>query len=146
MDIEKPQLIEQLNNHNLRPTEARRLVLALLMENNDHPNTDQIIRSLYDKGFKVSIATLYQNLEKLVEVGLLIRIKGPDGVMRFDANIQPHHHLICDICGKMTDIKINGDTLPTHHPIDFQTGLPVEGWDIDHIKIEYKGTCSNCKK
>ena len=146
MDIDNPELFKRLQEHGLRPTEARRLVLSLLSANNDHPNTDGIIRSLQDKGFPVSIATLYQNLDKLVEAGLLIRIKGPDGLMRFDANLAPHHHLVCDYCGKMVDVKMKRVSQLKGNPVAFQPGISLEGWTIDNLKIEYQGTCPNCHK
>ena len=100
MNPDNPQLFKRLREHGVRPTEARRLVLALLDEKNYHPSTEGIIKALRDKGFNVGVATLYQNLNKLVEEGLLVRIKGPDDLMRFDANLDPHHHLVCIKCGK----------------------------------------------
>jgi Fe2+ or Zn2+ uptake regulation protein len=89
MNPDNPELFKRLHEHGLRPTEARRLVLALLDEKNNHPSSEGIISALRNKGYPISIATLYQNLNNLVEAGLLIRIKGPDGLMRFDANLTP---------------------------------------------------------
>jgi Fe2+ or Zn2+ uptake regulation protein len=146
MDIDNPELFRRLREHGLRSTEARRLVLALLSEENGHPSTDGIIKALRERGFPVSIATLYQNLDKLVEAALLIRIKGPDGLMRFDANLAPHHHLVCDSCGKMVDAKMNREALLQESPVVFQSGISLTGWHIDNLKIEYHGICPNCRK
>ena len=94
----------------------------------------------------MSVATLYQNLNNLVEAGLLIRIKGPDGLMRFDANLDPHHHLVCDTCGKMIDVRINRETQLQQSPIEYQTGNSLSDWHINYINIEFKGTCPDCQK
>lgn len=145
MDIDNPELFSRLQEHGLRPTEARRLVLALLAEKNGHPSTDGIIKTLQERGFPVSIATLYQNLDKLVEAGLLIRIKGTDGLMRFDANLAPHRHLVCDSCGKMVDVRMNRESRLQESPVGFQSDISLTGWHIDNLKIEYHGICPNCR-
>jgi len=146
MNIDTPELSKRMLDHDLRPTEARRVILALLSEKNDHLSTEGIIKALQAKGYPLSIATLYQNLEKLVEAGLLVRIKGVDGIMRFDANLSPHHHLICHSCGKMTDVRIDGEIDEFRFPLDYHSGQKVSDWHVDDIKIEYRGTCPKCQK
>ena len=145
MNPDNPELVKRLREHGLRPTEARRLVLALLDEKNNHPSSEGIINALRDKGYPISVATLYQNLNNLVEAGLLIRIKGPDGLMRFDANLTHHHHLICEKCRKMVDVTIHREKLLSEYPLDFQTNNPLSNWRINHIKIEFNGICPDCQ-
>ena len=94
----------------------------------------------------MSIATLYKNLDKMVEAGLLIRIKGPDGLMRFDANLVPHHHLVCDVCGRMADVKMNREFQSQESPVGFRSGLSLTDWHIENLQIEYHGFCPNCRK
>jgi Fur family peroxide stress response transcriptional regulator len=146
MNPDNPQLFKRLRDHGVRPTEARRLVLALLDEKNNHPSTEGIIKALRDKGFDVSVATLYQNLNKLVESGLLVRIKGPDDLMRFDANLAPHHHLVCLKCAKIVDVRNNEGPLLQKSPLDYQTGASLSDWQVDTIKIEFNGVCPNCRE
>lgn len=145
MNPDDPQLFKRLREHGVRPTEARRLVMALLIEKNEHLSTDGIINTLRNKGFTVSVATLYQNLNKLVEAGLLVRIKGPDDLMRFDANLAPHHHLVCIKCGKIVDVRNNEGPLLKKAPLDYQTGAALSDWHIDFVKIEFNGTCPDCQ-
>ena len=146
MNPDNPQLFKRLREHGVRPTAARRLVLALLNDKNDHLNTEGIIKALRNKGFAVSVATLYQNLNKLVEAGLLVRIKGPDDLMRFDANLAPHHHLVCTKCGKIVDVRNNEKQLLQKSPVDYQTGASLSDWHVDYIKIELNGTCPGCRE
>ena len=146
MNPDNPEVSNRLREHGLRPTEARRLVLALLGDKNDHLNPEGIMKALRNKGHPMSVATLYQNLNNLVEAGLLIRIKGPDGLMRFDANLDPHHHLVCDTCGKMIDVRINRETQLQQSPIEYQTGNSLSDWHINYINIEFKGICPDCQK
>ncbi len=146
MNPDDPDLSRSLTEHGLRPTYARRLVLALLGEKNDHPTTDGIIQALRDRGCPVSPATLYQNLNKLVEVGLLTRLMDTNGLMRFDANLAPHHHLICNQCANMVDVKINDKLLLQQCPVNFQSGDPLSDWDIHFTHAELKGICPDCRE
>lgn len=120
-------------------------MLALLTEENDHPSTDGIIKALRERGFPVSLATLYQNLDKLAEAGLLIRIKDHDGLMRFDANLASHYHLACDSCGRIVDVKMNRESLLQEIPVAFQSGQSLTGWHIETLKLEYHGICPSCR-
>lgn len=139
-------LTQRLVEHGLRPTYARRLVLSLLDEKNEHPSTDGILKSLRKRGYRMSPATLYQNLNKLVEAGLLHRLIDIDGLMRFDANLTPHHHLTCNSCGKMADISLDDTKLMQHKPVDFRSGSTMDDWHIAFAKIELNGTCPACRK
>lgn len=146
LNPDDPDLTQRLLEHGLRPTYARRLVLSLLEEKNEHPSTEGILKNLRDRGYRMSTATLYQNLNKLVEVGLLIRLSDNDGLMRFDANLTPHHHLNCTSCSQMVDISLNDSQLLQKKPVDFVSGNTMKNWHIDFAKIELNGTCPNCRK
>jgi Fur family peroxide stress response transcriptional regulator len=145
MNPDNPELLKRLREHEMRPTEARRLILALLGEKNDHLTPEGILKALQNHGYPMSIATLYQNLNKLVEAGLLISIKDPNGLTRLDANLAPHHHLVCKTCGRMVDVKINQENHLQKYPVDFQTGISLSEWHINHVNIEFQGTCPDCK-
>jgi len=145
MNSNHPELLKNLEKHGLRATRARRLILALLNEDNGHLSVEDIIQALRAKGTPVSIATLYQNLNALVDAELLKRIKGPDNLVRYDANLAPHFHIICKKCGRMQDVKIGRNNVLADRPVDYQTGNKLLDWDIHDIKIEYKGTCPYCK-
>jgi Fe2+ or Zn2+ uptake regulation protein len=146
MNPDNPEINRSLTEHGLRPTYSRRLILSLLAEKNDHPTTDGIIHALRDRGYPMSAATLYQNLNKLVEAGLLIRMMDANGLMRFDANLSPHHHLVCSQCANTIDVKINDNLLLQNSPMDFQSGAPLSDWDIHFTQIELKGICPDCNK
>jgi Fe2+ or Zn2+ uptake regulation protein len=146
MNPDNLEIKKKLIEHGMRPTRARCLVMTLLKNNNGHLSTEGIIRTLRKKGYPVSVATLYQNLNKLVESGLLTRIKGTDGLMRFDANLAHHHHLTCENCGRMVDVKIGQETLLAKPPFAYHTGNSLPDWQIDHIKIEFKGICPVCRE
>ncbi len=144
MNLKDSRWAETLKNHGLRPTHSRRLILALLSVQNDHPTTDGIIQALRKKGYPISPATLYQNLNKLVETGLLHRLTDAEGLNRFDANLKPHHHLICTACNRMIDVSLNEDPLLKQKPTGYESGEMLSGWNIRSVNVELTGTCPSC--
>ena len=128
----------------LRPTRARRLILARLWHSNDHLSTDEVQRALRRQGHQVSIATLYQNLKQLAEAGLLVSFADADGLVRFDANTQPHAHIVCTRCGRIADIAATAG--PARR---FRWALPRparhRGWEIQTARLELTGICPRCR-
>jgi Fur family peroxide stress response transcriptional regulator len=66
--------------------------------------------------------------------------------MRYDANLAPHHHLVCVKCNRIVDVRNNEEPLLQKSPVDYQTGVSLSDWHIDYIKIEFNGTCPDCRK
>ncbi len=133
----------------LRPTLARRLVLELLYETNCHYTAEEMLEALRARGTPLSVATLYQNLRQLVERGLLRKVTGPDGVVRYDANLEPHHHLICRRCGRMVDVAVEG--LPaTLRPVPLPTTPSAERelarWRVLAPHVELEAICPSCQE
>jgi Fe2+ or Zn2+ uptake regulation protein len=125
---------------------ARRQILTLLIEYQNHASADELLTALRRKGHKASPATLYQNLANLVEAGLLKRFTGADGLVRYDSNLMPHHHLICIRCGKVEDALIGRTGKDAVRPLVLETGKPPAGWKLDGLMLEFKGVCPDCLK
>jgi len=90
--------------HGVRVTAQRLAVYRALAEDPSHPTADVIYRRLRGAMPSLSPATVYRVLESLVQDGLLRRVSTTGGAGRFDANLAPHQHLICRVCGRMTDV------------------------------------------
>lgn len=125
---------------------ARRQIMSLLMGHHSHPSTEEIIAALRKKGRKASAATVYQNLARLVEASLLMRFTGADGVLRYDADLTPHHHLICTRCGRVVDLDLDARRAPDLRAVKLPAGTYPEGWKIEGLQLEFKGFCPECLK
>ncbi len=137
------QLIEQKH---LRATEARCRILELLHETHAHYTPEEVLEALRERGEPLSIATLYQNLAKLAEAGLIARFVGPDGHTRYDVNTEPHHHLVCKVCGRMVDVGVKGP-LERIRPVALfeEEKGEVEAWKIGQVHLEFHGVCPACQ-
>jgi Fe2+ or Zn2+ uptake regulation protein len=91
--------------HGVRVTAQRLAVYRALAGDPSHPTADAIYRRLRSRLPSLSPATVYRVLESLEGNGLLRRVSTTGGAARFDANLAPHQHLICRVCGRMTDVR-----------------------------------------
>jgi len=93
-----------MENAKIKYTNQRVEILNFLKDNTTHPTVDEVYEGVRKKLTRISKATVYQNLKFLSEKGLIqeVNIKG---VSRFEPNLDPHHHMICKICGKIIDFK-----------------------------------------
>lgn len=144
MRAEEDDLAQALREAGLRRTRARMQVLALLSGRHDHPTADQLAETLRERGERVGVATLYQNLSRLNESGVIGCIKGADGLMHFDANAAVHHHLVCTRCGRIADAEIGPLPAAMSRPSCPHTGEQVRDWGLEGMQVELKGVCPSC--
>lgn len=135
-----------LIEHRLRPTKARIQILLVLGGKSNHLSTENIINKLKERGLKIGAATVYQNLVRLVEARLLDRFLDSDGLLRYDENLTPHHHMICMKCGKVVDLGIDEHTKKGFPSDLLEIKSPIEDWDVENIQVEFKGVCPDCRE
>src|SRR5690606_30772012 len=75
--------LNRLKQAALRPTAVRIAILQAL-EKHGHPTTEELIQRLNHGGGAFGRATIYQNLQKLVDAALVRELMGDDGVQRYD--------------------------------------------------------------
>lgn len=134
---QQEKIIYALKEKGLRVTPQRFAVYANLMERFDHPTAEQILQDLNQQAPTSSQATVYASLQALCEVGLVREVLLEQGVCRYDANVEPHHHFCCRHCGKIEDVAwddvqgISMERLSSH--------LQVESYELT-----LHGLCEGC--
>src|SRR5699024_11675440 len=68
-----------------------------------HPTADDIYKALKGKFPNMSVATVYNNLRILSEIGLVRELTYGDDSSRYDSNMDDHYHIVCEDCGKVVD-------------------------------------------
>lgn len=131
-------IVQTLRLKGLRVTPQRYAVYANLLNRCDHPTVEQLVVDL-NKDFPVSSqATVYSSLKALQEAGLIREVLLEEGISRYDANIEPHHHFRCQQCGYIEDIL--WDTFPPLTLDRVRSGLRVECYEIT-----VHGMCESCQ-
>lgn len=131
---------EACHRSGLRVTPQRLAMYRVLAADASHPTAESVYARLRPGMRSLSRATVYRILESLQSEGFIRRVSTTDGVGRFEANLAPHVHLVCRVCGMMTDV---GETPPPTfllHP-----ELP-DGFAVDELDIRIVGTCKGCKR
>ena len=99
-----------------------------------------IYETLRAKIPNLSLGTVYRNLNVLVELGLIRRLPFSDTFDRFDANLEMHHHLICEKCGRVEDI------MAPNIAVINRDAVKDEKFKILRHKIDFYGICEKCNK
>ncbi|GGP16997.1 peroxide-responsive transcriptional repressor PerR [Oceanobacillus neutriphilus] len=134
------QAIDTLKQSGVRITPQRHAVLEYLLNSMVHPTADDIYKALEGKFPNMSVATVYNNLRVLKDIGLVRELTYGDSSSRFDCNTSDHYHIICNQCGKIVDF---------HYPsLDEVESLAeqVTGFDVSHHRLEVYGICNACKE
>lgn len=89
-----------------RYTEQQRDMVRYIFSQHNHFDAEQLIDDMKNAGFRVSRATVYRTLTKLVDAGLLRRLEiGPRMCYEHDYGYPQHEHLQCEQCHKMIEFQ-----------------------------------------
>ena len=120
-------------------SKQRELILNEVMNSHLHPTADSIYTNLKKDNPGLSLGTVYRNLTQLTEHGFIAKLSIPNQSDRFDRNIKPHAHLICEKCNNIFDIESNSINKFVNSLSD------KEDIEILNYDIILKGTCTKCK-
>jgi len=123
-----------------RQSKQRNRILELLRSTASHPTADWLYEQLKKEFPRLSLGTVYRNLSTLTDQGLVKKIHFGSTFDRFEANIQPHYHLICESCGNILDFE-----MPIYDDLN-QQAKQLTNFDIRHHKLEFFGMCEDCNR
>ncbi len=112
------------------------IIEKVVTESKEHLTAEQVFLKAKRLTPKISMATVYNNLNNLIREKRIKKIATSDGADRFD-NLIPHAHLVCEKCGGITDVMLDDicDDLST------KLGIDVTSYDL---KINY--VCPKCSR
>ncbi len=123
-----------------RMTRQRRVVLETVHEIMNHPSVDAVYERVRRRLPRVSLATVYRNLEVLAGQGQLLKIESAGHRMRFDHNTHRHHHVVCVECGRVDDVH-DACVAVKESLVDEE----VSGFEILDWRVEFRGVCPACQ-
>jgi len=89
-----------------RMTRQKAAILAAVMSTRTHPTADEVYELVQRRLPRVSLATVYRNLEQMAEAGEIRRLGPVSSQRRFDGDTEPHYHVRCVHCGAAEDLVI----------------------------------------
>lgn len=127
-------------NQTLRMTHQREIILAELQRSKTHPTADELYERIKRKLPRISLATVYRNLEILSEAGLIRKLEISGRQKRFDWDPGEHDHVFCTQCQRVDNITAPGHVVPPLEPTQ------EKGYRITGCRIEFFGLCPKCQQ
>ena len=136
----RSEFLELFRAKGIRITPQRMAVYEVLARDGSHPTAESIHARLRSGMASLSLATVYRILEFLEREGLLRRVSTTDAAGRFDANLSQHHHLVCRVCGKMTDFEEQFPVRPA------MPRAVLGSFRAEQLEVRVLGTCHSCRR
>ena len=118
-------------------SEKRQAILDILRDTTEHPSAEQIFQSLKPRFPRLSLGTVYRNLQGFKREGSACSLAVVDGQERFDGNMLEHAHFICEKCGDIVDLNI-----PL--PDDIGSSARLSGFQVTVRQLFLRGRCPKC--
>ena len=118
-----------------RMSKQRQVILEELRKVDTHPTADEVYDMVRRRLPRISLGTVYRNLEFLSEKGLVLRLGGAGSQKRFDGTPEAHPHMRCRICSKVCDV---------HAQVPMPQLEDAEGWQLERCDVDFIGICPEC--
>ncbi|MFM9954434.1 MAG: Fur family transcriptional regulator [Opitutaceae bacterium] len=126
-------LAQKLADSGLRSTPQREVVYDVLLRKRDHPTADEVFARVKSGLPTISLATVYNCLETLVQCDLVRAVNFERSPTRYCPNLRPHAHFHDEQTGKTHDIDLPPELLEKVSAV-----LPV-GYDAKSVEIIFRG-------
>ena len=123
--------IDTLRECGIQPTPQRVAVAEFVLRTDTHPTADEVWATVRRRCPTLSRATVYNTLNLFAEKGLLKLQPLKDGVIVFDAHVEPHHHLIDDETGKVFDVPWSA--------VKIAGAATVDGFEVREYQVVMRG-------
>jgi Fur family ferric uptake transcriptional regulator len=134
------------SNQKFRMTHQRKMILEEVRSTCTHPTADEVYEIVRRRIPRISMGTVYRNLDVLAKNGLIQKIDPGQGhpQMRFDAKTEDHYHITCMGCGSIEDVPMNS-------PDDSLDGLTKKllkatEYRVAGHSLDFYGLCPLCAK
>jgi len=142
MDTEPPiKICQALRAAGLRATGKRALILEIIRKGQGHLDAREIHRRALTKTPSLNLSTVYRNLQKLTELGLIEEFHFDEDHHHYEAKpITEHHHLICLGCGRIVEFDYNLARYVTKNVTGAANFLVIKS------EVYMTGYCPDCRK
>ncbi len=120
-----------------RLTPQRQLLFSLMHNNASHPTAEGLHEVASKRMPGISLRTVYQTLDELSDMGEIQLMHGDGGALRFDSNVDEHHHAVCAETGELFDVYV--DNIES-----LRAQLPA-GFEVQNVSIVFHGRLAKKK-
>lgn len=139
MKLAVKTIIDRFRASGRKVTPQRVAVFEVLCERGGHPTVDQIYREVRKRFPMISLNTVYQIMEALVQMKIVSPLVHGLEAARYETDPSPHHHAICVACKRIIDI-FDPDLGRVRPPRVVKDRFQVLGH-----RVEFFGYCADCQ-
>ncbi|HET6785561.1 MAG TPA: transcriptional repressor [Erysipelotrichaceae bacterium] len=118
----------------MKHTKQKEIILDAVFDLKYHPTADEIYLHLKKDHPRLSLATVYRNLNIYTEEGKVRKVSIPGDSDRFDFNLSYHEHFYCEKCNKVYDIQLNLKDVVNK----------ISPFTVSSYKLMLYGSCEMC--
>ena len=133
-DTHSSALAQHLTDSGLRSTPQREVVYEVILARRDHPKSEEVFDRVKERLPTISLATVYNCLEALVQCGLIKQVNFVREPTRYCPNLHEHAHFHDDTTGEIHDVEIPSDLM-----MRLRSVLPPN-YDAGHIDLSFRGS------
>ena len=124
----------------LRMTHQRLEVFQELVSDSGHPSAEEIFRRVKKRLPMITLDTVYRTVYTFERCGVVRRVQALEDRIRFDSNLEPHHHLICIRCKGIADLF-----WPAFEKL--KAPEETEEWgEFQYASVDFRGICRQCRE
>lgn len=145
MRVPEPELARRLERFKAASREAgiklthqRFEIFREVAFTEDHPDAETVFQGVRERVPTVSLDTVYRTLWLLEDLGLISTLGPRRERARFDANLDSHHHFVCEHCGLVRDFE-NAEFDALDAPPDVK-----RLGSVSRVCVEARGLCREC--
>lgn len=127
-----------LKEYNLKVT-PQRLAIVEELYYKGHMNVDDLYSNLLKKFPSISLATIYKNINSMIEKIFLHEVKIPNQKSVYELSKDEHSHVICKACNCIVDINLDTRLL-------VKEASNATKFDLDESSVIFSGLCKSCSK
>lgn len=127
-----------LKEYNLKVT-PQRLAIVEELNYNGHMNIDDLYKNLLKKFPSISLATIYKNINSMLEKIFLHEVKLPNQKSVYELKKEEHSHVICKACNSIIDISLDTSSLA-------KEASEITNYTLEKSSVIFSGLCSSCSK
>lgn len=121
-----------------KASKQRDMIMEYMQHIHGHVSAEKIFEDLNKEDQKISLATVYRNLNILSDMEEIKKIALHDGFV-YDKTYKPHYHFYCHQCNTLYDLPQSYD-----EKLDIEMNAHSMVGDVEGHEITFKGVCKNC--
>ena len=125
----------------MRKTKQREVIIEELLRLRSHPSADELYAVVKKRLPRISLGTVYRNLDLLSREGVVHRLEVGGSQMRFDGDLDEHQHIRCIRCGRIDDLAEGSKPSACDRSL-----VKGTGYRVIERRVAFLGICPACRK